>query len=260
MSLVIGSMADLESSPEKLIRLDCRRTGFCNQYKDDLERLLKNVAKKFPKTGYYQGMNCIGGFLLKYTAEFSFSVMIFNFLMEKRLEKYFSDNFKNLKQLLFVSEKIFELYTPKFHSHFKSLNIGTEYFMSPIVLTLFTGSLQFIENYQLVATIMDIIIAEGWIGFFKVLVVIMMRIEQRLIKMDYDELLSYLTKEIYEDLIQFTFNSLKKEIRKLTIPKNLLYGLEIQYEDTTVVIDNYWMDFYEKRRPSRKQMFLPKKG
>ena len=243
-------MTDLHSSPEKLIKLDCRRTGFCNYFQSDLEQLLQEVARKFPKTGYYQGMNCIGGFLLKYTSDYQFSLKVFNFLMEKRLETYFSDNFKNLKQLLFVSEKIFELYTPKFHAHFKSKNIGTEYFMSPIVLTLFTQSLQFIENFQLVATIIDIVIAEGWIGFFKVLVVIVQKVENKAVKLDYDELLGYLTKEIFEDLITLNFGSLKHEISKLTIPKGLLTGLGTQYEDTTVIIDNYWVSFYEKRRPS----------
>lgn len=204
-------------------------------------------------------MNCIGGFLLKYSNDFDFSLLIFNYLMEKKLEKYFSHHFKNLKQLLFLSEKIFELYVPKFHNHFKSLGIGTEYFMSPIVLTLFTGSLQFIENYQLVANIIDIIIMEGWEGFFKVLVVIMQKLEKTLISKDYDKLLNYLTKEIYEDLIEFNFNSMKKEIKKISIPANLLSGLEIQYEDTTVVIDQYWINFYEKRRPSKKEKFVPKR-
>ena len=257
MSKIIGSQTELTFSPEKLIKLDCRRTGFCNHFQGDLEKLLHEVARKFPKTGYYQGMNCIGGFLLKYTSDYQFALKVFNFLMEKRLETYFSDNFKNLKQLLFVSEKIFELYTPKFHAHFKGKNIGTEYFMSPIVLTLFTGSLQFIENFQLVATIIDIVIAEGWIGFFKVLVVIVQKVESRLIKLDYDYLLSYLTKEIYEDLISFNFGSLKREIARLTIPKGLLQGLGTQYEDTTVIIDNYWSNFYEKRRPASFKPAVP---
>jgi hypothetical protein len=248
--MIIGSQRELTLSPEKLIRLDCRRTGFCNHFQSDLEKLLRVVARKFPKIGYYQGMNCIGGFLLKYTSDYKFSLKVYNFLMEKRLTTYFSDNFKNLRQLLFVSEKIFELYTPKFHYHFKSKGIGTDYFMSPIVLTLFTGSLQFIENFQLVATILDIVIAEGWIGFFKVLVVIVKKVENHLLKLDYDDLLSYLTKEIYEDLITFNFGSLKREIAKLSIPKGLLEGLGTQYEDTTVIIDNYWVKFYEKRRPS----------
>lgn len=250
MSKIIGSMKVLPASTEKLIVLDCRRTGFCNHFREDLEQLLREVAKKFPRTEYYQGMNCIGGFLLKYTSDYDFTLKVFNFLMEKRLETYFSDDFKNLRQLLFVSEKIFELYNPNFHAHFKSKNIGTNYFMSPILLTLFTGSLQFIENFQLVATIIDIVIAEGWIGFFKVMVVIIKKVESRLIRLDYDELLKYLTKDIYEDLITFNFGSLKHEIAKLTIPKGLLEGLGLQYEDTTVIIDNYWVNFYEKRRPS----------
>ena len=258
MQGLLSSNTELGESPEKLIKLDCRRTGFCSAYQNELENLLKEIAKKFPRTGYYQGMNCIGGFLLKYSNDYEFSLLVFNYLVENRLEKYFSQNFKNLKQLLFLSEKIFELYIPKFHSHFKSLGIGTEYFMSPIVLTLFTGSLQFIENYQLVANLIDIIIVDGWIGFFKVLVVIMQKLEKVLLKKDYDELLNFLTKELYEDLIDFNFNSIKREISKISIPENLLDGLEIQYEDTTVVIEQYWINFYEKRRPYKKDNFIPK--
>lgn len=260
VSGLLHSNVELGESPEKLIMLDCRRTGFCSIYQKELEKLLREVALKFPRTGYYQGMNCIGGFLLKYSSDYDFSLTIFNYLVEKKLEKYFSQNFKNLKQLLFLSDKIFELYVPKFHKHFKGLGIGTEYFMSPIVLTLFTGSLQFIENYQLVANIIDIIIMDGWAGFFKVSVVIMQSLEKTLMEMKYDQLLNYLTKEIYEDLIEFSFNSIKKEIKKITIPENLLTGLEIQYEDTTVVIDQYWMNFYEKRRPVKKDKYKLQRG
>ena len=86
MSKIIGSQTELTFSPEKLIKLDCRRTGFCNHFQGDLEKLLHEVARKFPKTGYYQGMNCIGGFLLKYTSDYHFALKVFNFLMEKRLE------------------------------------------------------------------------------------------------------------------------------------------------------------------------------
>lgn len=234
-----------------MIPLDCKRTGFCNTYEKELEQLLKRMAVSFPETGYYQGMNCIGGFLLKYTDDFETSKTVFSFLMEKRLSQYFSHDFQNLKQLFFVSKKIFELYCPRFHAHFTNKNIGTEYFMSPILLTLFSGSLQFIENYSLVADVFDVIFANGWPGFFQVLVVFVSKVEDKLLRLDYDEILSYLKEDFYSELISFNFSSLKKEIGKYSIPKSLLMALRVQYADTTYAIDSYWNAFYEKKRIAR---------
>lgn len=86
-------------------------------------------------------MNCIGGFLINYTDSLPKSKMVFNYFIENFLEKYFLNNFAYLKQLLYVSEKIVQKYAPKFHSHLKSLQIQNEYWISPILLTLFTNGL-----------------------------------------------------------------------------------------------------------------------
>lgn len=243
---------EAKKSYNRVIPLDCKRTGFCSAYEKELETLLKRMAVSFPETGYYQGMNCIGGFLLKYTQDFDTSKKVFNFLMEKRLSQYFSHDFQNLKQLFFVSKRIFELYCPRFFTHFNNKNIGTEYFMSPILLTLFSGSLQFIENYSLVADVFDIIFAKGWPGFFQVLVVFISKVEDKLLNLDYDEILNYLKEDFYSELISFNFSSLKREIGKYSIPKSLLMALRVQYADTTYAIDSFWNSYYEKKRTSKR--------
>ena len=87
-------------------------------------------------------MNCIGGFLLKYTKNYEISLDIFNFVMKKFLEPYFRNDFFLINKLLFVSEKLIRRKNPGFLEKTDLLGVGLDFFFSPLLLTLFTASLQ----------------------------------------------------------------------------------------------------------------------
>ncbi len=108
----------LEERCVHVLKMDVKRTNFVKKDKALLIRLLHEVASKHPATSYYQGMNCIGGFFLNYTDNYSQSSILFNYLVSERLEKYFLDNFVNLKKLLYLVERTLEKNVPKIHSYF----------------------------------------------------------------------------------------------------------------------------------------------
>ena len=252
------SMTAVETISEGIIHKDVKRTTFCESKKFELTKLLKRVSLNFPKTGYYQGMNCIGGFLLKYSGSYKQSLTIFNYLMERLLIKYFSEKFKNAKQLFYVCERLFELYLPSFFQHLKKLNINAAEYLLQTHLTLFTTSLQYIGNFSLMANIFDLVIAEGWGGFFKVVIFFFKKFEKKIIKMKHEQTMIFLQREIYESLVNIDLDSFKKDISKLTIPKNLMLAIEYQYVDTGAIVQNFWHDYYEKRRSTRKEATIKK--
>lgn len=242
----------VEARTEDVILKDVKRTTFCMTQKNDLIKLLKRISLNHPKTGYYQGMNCIGGFLLKYSNNYKTSLQIFNYLMERRLNKYFAEKFKNAKQLFYVCERLFELYLPNFYTHIKKLNIKAEEYLLQTQLTLYTASLQHIGNFSLIANIFDLVIAEGWAGFFKIIIFVFKKLENRIIKMNHEKTISFLQRGIYETIVEIDIENFKDDISILTIPKNLMMAIEYQYVDTAAIVQEFWNDYYDKRRSSRK--------
>lgn len=252
-------MTTHELKSEGLILKDVKRTNFCMSQKNDLIKLLKRVSLNFPKTGYYQGMNCIGGFLLKYSANYKTSLRIFNYLMEKRLSKYFTESFKHAKQLFYVCERLFELYLPSFYQHIKNIGLLAQDYLLKNHLTLFTACLQYIENFSLTANIIDLVIAEGWGGFFKVMIFFFKKLENKIIKMNYEKAVVYLKEDIYQSLVNIDLETFKDDISNIYIPKNLMMAIEYQYVDTGATVEEFWHDYYEKRKSSKKTVIRVKK-
>ena len=63
-----------------------------------------------------------------------------------------------------------------------------------MLLTLFSASLQYVDNYNLVAQVFDLIMLEGWRGFFKFFIFLFKKLERKLLKMEYDKVLEFLNK------------------------------------------------------------------
>jgi len=245
-------MTAVEAKSEDTIIKDVKRTNFCMSQKQELTKLLRRVSLNFPKTGYYQGMNCIGGFLLKYTGSYKTSLRIFNYLMERRLSKYFKKNFKHAKQLFYVCEQLLEIYIPECYRYMKSIGLLSDMYLMKNHLTLYTSILQHIQNFTLTANIIDMVISEGWGGFFKVIIFFFKKFEHKIIKMNYEKALRFLQEDIYQSLININLETFKDDIATIRIPKNLMLAIEYQYVDTGATVETFWQEDYEKRKSSRK--------
>lgn len=134
------------------------------------------------------------------------------------------------------------------HQHLVDLRIGNEFYISPLILTVFTSMLQFIENYSLVAKIFDLFICKGWVGFFKALVYIFKLLEKKIVDKDYDKILEFLNKSIYETMFLMKLDNIKSESMKMAISKRDLGQLEIEYMKTRQVVESYWTHYYDSRR------------
>lgn len=231
-----------------IIKMDVKRTNFAKFYAVELEQMLVDLALKFPLVNYYQGMNCIGGFLLNYLDNYEKAHLVFQFLIKKRLTKFFSNNFENLKKLIYICERLVKVFTPKLFAHLEKLNIGNVLYISPFVLTIFTSFLQHFQNYNLLAKIVDVFIAKGWLGLFKVILFIFKQFEDKLVHKNYDQTLIFLNKGIYEYMFQMKFQDLKSDCEKIGITEGQLHQFGMDFDRSRFIIESYWNTYYEKKR------------
>lgn len=72
---------DLDDRSLHVLKMDVKRTNFVRHNKEELIEILFKAASKYPRVSYYQGMNCIGGFLLNYTDNKNDTQIILEFIV-----------------------------------------------------------------------------------------------------------------------------------------------------------------------------------
>ena len=153
------------------IKLDVNRTNFVPlNLRSILENILVSTSQEFTLLSYYQGMNYICGFILSFTQDKEQTLKIFNYLICKKMDIYFRNNFANLRKMLFISEHLVRKYNPTFDEHLSRCSVTTDYYLSSFLLTLFTNSLPQIDNFAIIARVFDILISMGWLGVYKFVV------------------------------------------------------------------------------------------
>lgn len=152
-----------------VIDKDIQRTKFFKGDKSDLEFVLCNVVELLPTIGYYQGLNCLAAVMLDYTGGdclASFQVIVF--LLEKKLKRYIFDDFKMLNKLIFLGEKVIEYFHQDIYMKLQQCEIGFDYFLTSIIITLYSNTNQFSQNTKLILYSLDLFFSQEWVGFFKV--------------------------------------------------------------------------------------------
>ncbi len=66
--------------------------------------------------------------------------------------------------------------------------------------------------------------------------------------MEYDKVLEFLNKGIYEKLFKLKLTKFKTDCIQIKFTKTLLKKFEIEYEQSRKIIDEYWSKYYEKKR------------
>lgn len=229
-----------------LIRMDVRRTNFAKFFEEPLERLLNDVSVSFPSVNYYQGMNCIGGFLLNYFDDYDKSDSVFRMLVKRRLARFFSKNFENVPKLIYLCGRVMRKFLPRLSAHLDGLLIDSGLYISPFFFTIYTCFLQHFHSYRLVAKVFDMFIASGWVGFFKVMVVIMSQVEERLLKKNYEQVLLFLNRDIYEFLFKMKNDSFKRQCEKVQLTRGAVEQFALDFDRSRIVLEKYWSNL-EKR-------------
>ena len=152
-----------------IIKMDVERTKFFGGDPEQLRTLLKNIGEYIPSVGYYQGLNCLGAFVLDYFEDFVFSFDIISFCLHKYMKKYFFGDFRKLNKLVFVGESLIQEYFPDVYSSVEKSGIGHGYYLSSVILTVYFSILQFCKCRDFILAALDLYTSEGWVGFYKVL-------------------------------------------------------------------------------------------
>ena len=239
-----------QANPKTLsiISLDVRRTNFAKFYSKELESLLVEIAVLFPSLNYYQGMNCIGGFLLIYLNDYSKAISVFKLLVKKRLSQYFTRNFESVPKLIYICSRVVKTFLPKLFTYLENISIDSGLYISPFFFTVFTTLLQYFQNYNLIAKIFDMFISLGWIGFFQVLVFILGQAEEKLIKRNFENILIFLNKDIYEFMFYMNCKHMKVECEKIRIRKSMIIQFSLDFDRSRSVLEQYWNDLDKRSR------------
>lgn len=151
-----------------IVKMDVERTKFFEGDREQLRTLLRNIGEYIPSVGYYQGLNCLGAFVLDYFQDFAFSFDIISFCLHKYMKKYFFGDFRKLNKLVFVGETLIQEFFPDVYASIEESGIGHGYYLSSVILTIFFSSLQFCKCGELILYALDLYASEGWVGFYKV--------------------------------------------------------------------------------------------
>lgn len=242
------SRQSLEENFISLIKLDVKRTNFVKEHKSNLKKLLVVVARRYPTLMYYQGMNCIGGFLLNYTLNYGASLDIFSYMVETQLAESFQKSFIELSKLIFIAERLLEKYNKVLFDQLQKFTNSADFYLSPLILTIFSSSMQTIDTSEFIAVVFDYFLKEKWLGLFKVIVVLFEEIKHELLSLSVDRLAVYLKKDLFERLLEIDLALFKNKLAACTIQSKEVQKIEIEYNRSRKIVENYWREFYEIKR------------
>lgn len=232
-----------------IIRLDVRRTTFIKpEMKQPLENILLKTARFFSAINYYQGMNCIAGFLLTYTNSEPVSTKVFYYLTLTKLETYFRHNFAYLSKMLFICEKIIQKLNPLFDDLMQQNQVSVEFYLSSFLLTVFTTILQFVDCWPVIGRIFDCLISKGWIQVYKLIVYLTLIINSNIQGLKQDQLLLFLKQDINKVVGSLNADTLMAEVDAIPISKAEVRFFSKEYDKTKFVVNAYWNKFWQENK------------
>jgi len=194
-NLKVSDFQDVDS----IISLDVKRT-FCddpNFNSANLELILKNISHPdIGRFSYYQGLN--------YIASYFFVVFdgneldTYNFvisMMHNYFFNYVDSELKNLKKLFFCLKRLVKAHLPILYNYLENeQKLDMDIIFASWCLTLFTTITQYYSHSEHLDEIIDIFISKGWPGFFKVIIVILESLQEKILSLGYEDILVMLSE------------------------------------------------------------------
>lgn len=264
--------------PNNIICLDVQRTF--SQYPlfnpDAIERILNAISSnQYGKFSYYQGLNYVVTYF--YVIFRGDEVRTYNFVLtmiNHDFSGYIDSELRNLKKLFYYLKKFLKNNLPALQTSLENEHkIDTDIVFASWCLTLFTTVTQYTDHSILLDEIIDIFLGEGWTGFFKVALVILEQMQERLLRMSYEEILmtlSELSKSDFRDLFVLSNGSgagepgspksarphdfsFKDRIKKYKhIRKNMMMYYQIEFHKMMEKIDEIWHKINRKIKSKRE--------
>lgn len=154
-----------------------------------LRRVLKAYSMYDKNVGYCQGMNFIAGmFITVMKEQDAFWMLVY--VMRKapcRMQGLFGEGMRETHKVLYVGEKLIQIFLPKLHQHFQREHIQVTMFATQWLLTVYTSSFPF----ELVLRIWDAFLFEGWKITYRVMLALLQTSQNDLLAMGFEDMLAY---------------------------------------------------------------------
>ena len=176
-----------------LIHMDMIRTE-CEAVEDteSIEIILLNICSpSIFNFSYYQGLNFIARHLFTlYTKDSKLTLQTACSLLETHFTKFFDEEFNGLKKLFFSLKIIIKTRLPLLFNYLTNVRkIDVEIIFTAWCLTICTHLNIEDKKDEHVIEIVDIFVAKGWPGLFRVILIILEETSDLLFKSNFDEIL-----------------------------------------------------------------------
>lgn len=210
-----------QKSNESDISLDVKRTYV--HRKDfrhaDLEKVLWNMAH--PRMGnfsYYQGLNYLVAYVLDLMGDPVETYNLSICLLEKHFREYIGQNLEGIGVLTHTLKRLIQIFLKDLAQLVeRNENVISGATSSNWILTLFTMLKKYKRRVRLLDQVFDIFAAQGWVGFFKCVLVILYYLERDLLKCDSEQVLLFMNgfaKRGFEKLGEIFPNKRKSKEEK----------------------------------------------
>ncbi|KAK9722817.1 hypothetical protein K7432_002397 [Basidiobolus ranarum] len=194
-------LSSLESTDETQIDLDIPRTLQDNiMFKQRYglgQRMLFTVLTSFSnydkEVGYCQGMASVASTLIAYISEEKSFVALSCLFEHYSLREMFLPGFPKLMETFHVQAKLMKKHTPKLLQYLNTLDIQLSFFAARWYLTLFSSG---VVPHRTTLRIWDIFLLHGLDMLICVSVALLKYHEVSLLKMGFEEIMTFLNRKI----------------------------------------------------------------
>ena len=223
------------NSDFSIIDADCLRTNFINGKVADNRKSLNNILKTIfiiiQDTTYCQGMNYIVGFILSIcgSEEEAFYISL-GFLKYTSFKNIFINDLKMLRLYFAIFDKLLYIYLPNIYSHLSVSKIYSNYYISPIFITLFTNLMNGKLKIDPFVEIINLFIIHGWKSIFNITLNIFKLYEDIILDIRSENLLQFLTSELtHKFIIEIEKNMRRYKNNPIQISKKLINEIENEF-------------------------------
>jgi hypothetical protein len=248
--LVISNFQDVDT----IISLDVKRT-FCDN-KDfnpsKLELILKNISH--PDVGrfsYYQGLNYIASYF--YVLFEGDEILTYNFvisIMHNYFFNYVDSDLKNLRKLFFCLKRLIQMYLPVLYNYLENeQKLDMDIIFASWCLTLFTTITQSFPKSKQLDEVIDIFVSKGWPGFFKIVIVILDLLQEKILNLGYEDILivlSDLAKTNFIELINIDISN--QQLAFESQDRSREKGLRLENDLGEKTLDSLYAPFSFKQK------------
>jgi hypothetical protein len=132
-----------------------------------MKRVLINIALDFPELSYYQGMNYLVIFVYKTFKDELTTYRFLNFVADKFLKQKLEKSFKGLMEMIFLSDKLLEINTPKVWKKLGAGQMSSIHFSVSLLITMFATLIKDEKYFPIVYRVWDLFLVDGFVSVLK---------------------------------------------------------------------------------------------